>query len=98
MSANPLHELTLADLINCKRASGFDPKFETLMRQPWYCPHCKCSKTILQTAIPRVGHLDRDMACADCDREGIRLVNGDGIKLFRKVLDALAPFNRAGTA
>lgn len=93
-----MNEPTLADLINCKRASGFDPKFEVLMRKPWYCPHCKCSKTILQTAIP-LKDLTRGIGCSDCDREGIAPVDGsDGHALFRKIITALAPFNRAGTA
>lgn len=95
--APAVNEPTLADLINCKRASGHDPKFEALMRKPWYCPHCKCSKTILQTAIP-VGQPERDLLCSECGREGIKPINGDGDALFKKFVMALAPYNRSGTA
>ena len=87
------------DLINAKRASGYDGAFEALLRQPWYCPHCKDSKTILQVMLP-FGDRDneRQPACGDCGKEGIKIVSGDYIRQFRKLLNMLAPFDRSGTA
>lgn len=87
------YEPDIADLINAKRADGFDGEFEALMRQPWYCPHCKSSKTILETMIP-YGHPEHEPACRDCGKEGIKLTKGDYIKQFRKMLNMLAPYNR----
>lgn len=87
---------TLGDLINCKRASGYDGAFEALLRKPWYCPHCKASKTILEVMIS-VGS-PRGPACVTCEKEGVTPIGGDYVKQFRKLLDALAPFNRSGTA
>jgi hypothetical protein len=92
------NELNIADLINVKRASGYDGAFEALLRRPWYCPHCKVSKTILDVMIP-FGHPDREPACSDCGREGVRPSNGDNyLKQFRRLLDMLEPFNRSGIA
>ncbi len=92
------HEPNIADLINVKRASGYDGAFEALLRQPWFCPHCKDSKTILQIMVPFT-RPDLDPACADCGKQGIVPVSGaDYIKQFRKLLDMLAPFNRSGAA
>lgn len=87
----------IADLINAKRASGYDGEFEALMRQPWYCPNCKASKTILDTVI-NITIPGSPMLCRDCRLEGINHIAGDGTKQFRKMLNALAPFNRSGTA
>jgi glutaredoxin len=92
------NEPNICDLINAKRASGYDGAFEKLLAQPWYCPHCKASKTILQVMIP-LGHPDQEPACVDCDKEGVMPANGgDYRKQFRKVLKALSPYNRSGTA
>lgn len=91
----------IADLINAKRASGYDGAFEVLLRKPWYCPHCKASKTILQVMLPfgrTETALSHEPACGDCGKEGIQIVAGDYIRLFRKLLDMLAPFDRSGTA
>lgn len=90
-------DLTLADLINCKRAAGYDPKFEALMRQPWYCPHCKCSKTLLDTTFP-INDPIREVGCSGCGLEGIKPLKGDGLQLFKKILGAVMPYNRAGNA
>lgn len=87
----------IADLINAKRASGYDGAFEALLRKPWYCPHCRASKTILEVALP-IGHPECSPACVDCEREGIKMVTGDYVQHFRKILDMLEPFNRSGTA
>lgn len=91
------HIPNISDLINAKRAAGYDGEFEKLLRQPWYCPHCKASKTILQVMLP-FGHPDLEPACVDCDKEGIQIVSGDYVRQFRKILDKLAPFDRSGTA
>lgn len=90
------HAPLIVDLINAKRASGFDGAFEALVRQPWYCPHCKASKTILDTMIPTLP--DGELACRDCDKEGVTHLAGDGLGQFKKILDLLEPFNRSGTA
>jgi hypothetical protein len=91
----------IADLINCKRATGYDGEFEALLRKPWYCPHCKASKTILNVTLP-FGRTEEarshEPACADCGKEGVTLVGGDYVKQFRKLLKMLAPFDRSGTA
>jgi hypothetical protein len=91
------NEPLLADLINAKRASGYDDKFERLLREPWYCPHCRQSKTLLKVTIPvgRPGELE---GCADCGKVGIVKVAGDGGRQMLKVLAALTPFDRSGTA
>jgi len=91
---------TILDLINAKRASGFDGEFEALLQPHFYCPHCRCSKTILQTAIPQLERASEPIACADCDKTGIRHLRGqyEHTKLFRNLLNKLAPFNRSGTA
>lgn len=87
----------IADLINIKRASGYDGAFEALLRKPWYCPHCKASKTILQVEVP-IGHPNLGPACADCDKEGITLLGGDYVEQIRKLMKMLAPYDRSGTA
>lgn len=88
---------TIADMINAKRASGFDGELEAILRQPFYCPHCKAGKSILDTAFnPKVP--GEPLACRDCDKPGIELVKGDYVKLFRRLLDKLEPFDRSGTA
>lgn len=92
---------TIADLINAKRASGYDDAFEALLRKPWFCPHCKASKTILQVMLPfgsTETALSHEPMCVDCDKEGVKIVTGDYIRQFRKLLDMLEPFNRSGTA
>jgi hypothetical protein len=92
------NEPNIADLINVKRASSYDGRFEALLRQQWYCPHCKSSKTILNVMIPHL-QPDREPACSDCGKEGVQPSNGDDyLKQFRKLLNFLSPYNRSGTA
>ncbi|MHB8272023.1 hypothetical protein [Bradyrhizobium sp.] len=96
-----IHAPQIADLINAKRADSYDGAFERLLREPWYCPHCKASKTILNVMLP-FGHTEEakshEPMCGDCEKEGIMLIGGDYIKQFKKLLNMLAPYNRSGTA
>lgn len=87
----------IVDLINAKRADCYDGAFEKVLREPWYCPHCKASKTVLQVMLP-LGHPELNPACVDCGKEGIQIVSGDYVRQLRKLLDMLAPYDRSGTA
>ncbi len=96
------HRIEISDAINAKRAAGYDAEFEALMRQPWYCPHCKASKTILNVMIPMPGSgPEATEACSDCGKEGVVHVQGGqqyGLRQMRRILDAIEPFAKAGTA
>lgn len=90
------HRTEIIDLINCKRASGFDPAFEALLREAWYCPNCRASKTILVVMIPLLRPEIADYACSDCGKDGIRHIRGRETEHMSKLMDSIAPFDRSG--
>lgn len=92
------HEPLIADLINAKRAAGYDSKFESLLRERWYCPTCKAGKTILSVLLPFPRPLIVIYGCSDCNQPGIRHLADRADEQMTQLLDAIEPFNRSGTA
>ena len=67
---------TIGKLIAKKRAAGYDPEFEATLARIWLCPHCQHRTTILGVLVP-VGDSDRDMACPNCECEGIKIIDNE---------------------
>lgn len=79
-----LTEETIEELIERKRAAGYDPEFEALLARPWVCPHCGTHSAILGVGVP-VGDPVRGFSCPKCEREGIAPVESASPQL--KLLD-----------
>jgi hypothetical protein len=65
-------EETIGELIEKKRAAGYDPEFEARLAKIWLCPNCQRRATILELLFAP----NRGMACPRCLSEEIEPIDG----------------------